>query len=74
MSTRGSIYYKHPLHIYEEMNDGWVYLTLEDTTPDILIPLCRIEFYYRIKRANIACTGRFAAWLRGVQRLLGSRQ
>ena len=24
--------------------------------------------------SNIACTGRFAAWLRGVQRLLGSRQ
>lgn len=27
-----------------------------------------------LKQANTACTGRFAAWLRGVQRLLGSRQ
>ena len=27
-----------------------------------------------LKQANKACIGRFAAWLRGVQRLLGSRQ
>jgi len=50
MSTRGSIYYKHPIHIYEEMNDGWVYLTLEDSTPDVLITLCRAELYFKIKR------------------------
>jgi hypothetical protein len=73
MSTRGSIYYKDPIYIYHEMNDGWIYFTL-DTTPSILFPLCRAEFYFKIKRANKACTGRFAAWLRGVQRLLGSRQ
>jgi len=50
MSTRGSILYKHPLHIYHEMNDGWVYLTLEDNTPDLIIPLCRAELYFKIKR------------------------
>ena len=45
------------------MNDGWIYFTL-DTTPSILFPLCRAEFYFKIKRANKACTGRFAALLR----------
>jgi hypothetical protein len=50
MSTRGSILYKHPLYIYHEMNDGLVYLTLEDKTPEVLIPLCRAELYFKIKR------------------------
>lgn len=59
MSTRGSIYYKHPLHIYEEMNDGWVYFTLENNTPDILIPLFRIDFYYKVKRLVKRITARF---------------
>jgi len=57
MSTRGSIYYKKPVYIYHEMSDDWVYLAL-DSTPSILIPLCRVEFYRKIKQA----AKRFVAW------------
>jgi hypothetical protein len=31
------------------MSDGWIYLTLENNAPDLIIPLCRADFYFKVR-------------------------
>ncbi len=64
MSTRGSIFYKKPIHIYQEYNDGWIYLTLEDNTPELLIPLMPTRVYFKIKKwQNSKIVRRLWEWI-----------